>query len=193
MADLAEIKRNYDYIINIIYLITLPFLLSSTHFSLQSYLPPLNNFCLVSSSFSGEYGPAQAWLCVAWVMDLTLRRPGFDFASTPGFWLCVNPIHPHHLGVLHCLRSSFSKFFYLFLRESDLKSASQLTFFQPRLCPLSLRSTTFFLVSGSFSGEYGWLKLDFASLVLWTRLCVVQGLTLRRSHPSSSLGCPSLA
>jgi hypothetical protein len=42
------------------------------------------------SAFSqaGEYGPAQATrlqVCVAWFMDLTLRRPGFDFASTRGF------------------------------------------------------------------------------------------------------------
>ena len=95
-------------------------------------------------SFSNEYGLAQVRLCVTWVMDLTLCHPGFDFVSTPGFWLCIDPIPPHHLGVLHCLHILFSKVFHFFLCMSDLKSPCQLTFFQPRLCLLSLRSTTFF-------------------------------------------------
>jgi hypothetical protein len=43
--------------------------------------------------------------------------------------------------------------------------------------PISLPSTTFFafLVSSTSTIEHGQLKLDFASLELGTRLCVVQG------------------
>ena len=124
-------------------------------------------------------------------MDLTLRRPGFDFASTWGFWLCINPIHPHEglitqvSFIAFAVRLvSFSIFFYMCLTWSLLAS---LHFFNQGFVPSPCTQLAFF-------GKCYFLWW------VWTaqaRLCVawVMDLTLHRPGfdfaLTPSLRCPS--